>query len=150
MEKRDQKGRIALFVRQWWDDLQVVPLAEEAYTGTNWPSIEEQAPSIELVLYFARQACPNASFFIEEIVEEQEQALVCWQMRGIDSQGFQGRLPTNRRITVTGVHKIREEQGQFVQEWRSADLLSVLLQFGFICLPQQPRITVRWRYSDTL
>lgn len=147
---RDQKGRIAQFVRQWWDDLQVSPPSEEAYAGTNWPSIEEQPPSIELVLYFVCQACPDATFFIEEIHEEQEQAVVRWQMRGTDSQGFQGRVPTNRRITMVGIHKVREEQDHFIQEWRTTDLLSVFLQFGFICLPQQPRISVRWRYSDTL
>lgn len=150
MENRDQKGRMALFVRQWWDKLEVAPPADEAYGGTRWPSIEEQPPSLELVLYFVRLACPNASFFIEEILQEQERAIVRWQLRGIDSQGFQGRVPTNRRITLAGVHRLREEDGHFVQEWRSADLLSLLLQFGFICLPQQPRISMRWHYSDTL
>src|SRR5205807_420360 len=108
MENSDQKGRIAQSVRQWWDELFVSPPPGETYAGTNWPSIEEYAPSVELVLYFVRQACPDSTFIIEEILREQEQAMVRWQLRGIDTQGFQGRVPTNRQITMTGIHMVRE------------------------------------------
>ena len=150
MESRDRQLRIAQTLRQWWDNLEVIPPAEEAYAGTNWLSIEDHPPSLELVLYFVRQACPDAAFFIEEILEEQNQAMVRWQLRGTDTNGFQGRVPTKRQITMTGAHLLHEQEDHYVHTWRTADLLSIFLQFGFICLPQQPRISVRWKYSDTL
>ncbi|SRR5258707_5663657 len=149
MDSRNQQERVAHFLRQWWNTLPALPSAEGVYAGTNWPSIEDQPPPIELVLYFVRQACPDASFFIEEILVEQ-QIMARWQVRGADTQGFQGRVPTNREIVITGLHIVREEQEHFVPVWHTADLLSLFLQFGFICLPQQPRITVRWKYNDAL
>ena len=149
MQKRDQQSRIAQFVRQWWDELGENPPADEVYPEMNWPSIHGQAPSLERMLYFVRQACPDASFFIEEMLTDEEETLVRWQMRGTDSNGFQERVPTQRRITLIGMQKIYEEQGQLLRAWSSADLLSLLLQLGFICLPQQPRTGARWHYADT-
>lgn len=121
-----------------------------AYQDTNWQCIEESSPSPEQVLYFIRQACPDFAVEIEETIGEGDRVMVLWRLRGTDTRGFQGRVPTGKQVHMTGVQVVNCNEDGISLEWEAADLLGVLLQLGFICLPQQPRITLRRRSSDSI
>lgn len=145
MENREREMDIVRSVQM---QLEVSDLAYEsngAYTSPDWQSIAESAPSIEQILYFVRQACPDFTVEVEEVMNEGERVLVRWKLQGTDTRGFQRRVPTGKQITMTGMRMVRHEREQHIFEWETSDLLTVLLQFGFICLPQQPRITVHRR-----
>lgn len=150
MEKRADADTLAHMVQEQLESVSLLNAKAGEYIGTNWQIIEECPPSIRQIVYFIRHACPDFNVTIEETIGEPEHLMVRWQLQGTDTCGFQGRVPTNKKITMTGMQIVRSEQGRLVLEWESADLLQVLLQFGFICLPQQPRIALRRRSSGNL
>lgn len=150
MEKQINQTAIARLIQEQLESVSLPNDTENAYSGSNWQSIEEYSPSIKQMLYFTRHACPDFVITIEETIGEPERLVVRWQLEGNDTHGFQGRVPTRKKITMTGIQIVHQEKDRLILEWECASLLQVLLQFGFICLPQQPRIALRRRSSSNL
>jgi len=100
-------------------------------------------PSVQQLLAAIRQACPTLVLTINDMLAERTHVIVRWTLTGTDSQGYQGRLPTGKPITISGIQLIRCEQDQLVEEWEIIDRLDPLLQLGFVCLPKPPTITLR-------
>jgi len=108
---------------------------------------DHDPPRLEQVRRAICVACPDLTLTIEDVLAEGKQVATRWTLRGTDTRGYRGRLPTGRQITTTGIQMARFEQNRLVEVWEIADLLGILSQLGFLCTPEPPRITVR-RFSS--
>jgi predicted ester cyclase len=100
-------------------------------------------PSLEQVRHAICVACPDLTLTIEEVIAVGEQVATWWTLHGTDTQGYQRRLPTGRQVTTTGMQMARFDNDQLVEVWETTDLLGLLSQLGFLCIPEPPRISVR-------
>ena len=108
---------------------------------------DHDPPCLEQVRRAICAACPDLALTIEDVLAEGKQVVTRWTLRGTDTRGYRGRLPTGRQIATTGIQMARFEQNHLVEVWEIADLLGILSQLGFLCTPELPRITVR-RFSS--
>lgn len=104
-------------------------------------------PTLCQMRHALNRACPDLTLTVEEAIVEGTRVALRWTLRGTDTQGYPGRLPTGKQITATGMQMVRFEEQHLVEMWEMADLLDVLSQLNFICTPAPPRITVR-RFSS--
>lgn len=99
-------------------------------------------PSLSYLLSALCHCCPDLSITIDEVIAHGSRLVVCWTLRGKDTQSSQGRLPTGNPFCVRGIQSLRSEQGYLTSEWLVADRLDLLLQLGYVYLPKPPRITI--------
>ena len=104
---------------------------------------EGEPPTLEQVRRAIHVACPDLALTIETVIAEAGQVVACWTVRGTDTQGYRGRLPTGKQVTTTGIQMTWFEDEHLVRVWEIADLMEILSQLGFICTPEPPRVTVR-------
>jgi predicted ester cyclase len=99
--------------------------------------------SLEQVRRAISAACPDLALTIETVIAEAGQVVARWTVRGTDTQGYQGRLPTGKQVSTTGIQMVWFEDEHLVRVWEIADLMGILSQLGFVCIPEPPRVTVR-------
>jgi steroid delta-isomerase-like uncharacterized protein len=77
-----------------------------------------------------REAFPDVTIEVEDIVVEENRIAFRSVMRGTHSGEFMGLAPTGRQITVGLVDIIRVESGQFAEQWGGPDMLDLVKQLG--------------------
>lgn len=77
-----------------------------------------------------REAFPDLSYGIEDVLVDGEKAAVRWTMRGTHEGPLFGVAPSGRTIEVTGMEIDRFEDGQLVAAWILTDEKSILEQIG--------------------
>ena len=75
-------------------------------------------------------AIPDWRVTIDDIVAEDDKVAVRWTGRGTHLGEWQGRPPTGRQVTTTGIDFERFADGKIVQEDGEVDMLGFLRQLG--------------------
>lgn len=81
-----------------------------------------------------REAFPDLSTTIEEMVEEEDRLAIRWRSTGTHSGKFHDVPPTGRAVEVSGVTFARFAGEQVVEEWVTWDPLQLLTALGIIPL----------------
>jgi len=83
-------------------------------------------------------AFPDSRFTIEDQIAQGDKAAVRWTLRGTHQGEFQGRRPTGRTMTVTGINLFRIADGKIQEITVNMDLLGQAEQLGWLPPPLQP------------
>lgn len=79
-----------------------------------------------------RTAFPDLTITEEDTIVEGEKVVTRITMEGTHEGEFMGIEPTGRAVESTGIVINRLQDGQLVESWPLADMLSVLQQLGVV------------------
>jgi len=125
--------------------------AAEQFIAANWvyhPSPPGVPPGLEgMKLWHAltdassefEKAFPDMQAKLEDMVAEGDKVACRYTATGTHSGEYMGVPPTNKQITVTGIHIDRIAGGKVVETWDYSDMLGVMQQLGIIPSPGQPK-----------
>jgi predicted ester cyclase len=124
----DNKATIRrLFEEVWVGD---VAAADRFYApGPQLDGLKEFAAALYV-------AIPDWRVTIDDMVSEDDKVAVRWTGRGTHLGEWQGRPPTGRRVTTTGIDIERLADSKIVQEDGEVDMLGFLRQLGVLPDPQ--------------
>ncbi len=77
-----------------------------------------------------RQAFPDMTFEIDDIITEESKVACRWTVRGTHRGEFMGVPPTGKSVEIDGIEIARVEDGKFVEDWLLWDALGLLRQLG--------------------
>lgn len=80
----------------------------------------------------AREAFPDATVTIEDVVAEGDEVLVRFTFEGTHEGRFVGIEPTGNRVRGTNMVLMRLEDGRIVERWEESDSLDLLQQLGVL------------------
>ncbi|HEU5362961.1 MAG TPA: ester cyclase [Gaiellaceae bacterium] len=79
-----------------------------------------------------RDAFPDLSMRIEEVVAENDLVALRWTARGTHRGDLFGIAPTGKEATVTGITIDRWAGGKIAESWTNWDTLGLLQQLGAV------------------
>lgn len=71
----------------------------------------------------------------EDVIAEDDKAVLRWTARGRHTGPLMGIPPTGREVTLRGIDVIRVEGGRIVEHWGEFDVYGMLVQLGVIPAP---------------
>lgn len=83
-------------------------------------------------------AFPDLHFTMEDQIAEADKIAVRWAMSGTHLGEYQGRPPTRKKITVTGVSVFRLADGKIQEIHVNMDRLGMMDQLGWLPATPQP------------
>ena len=82
------------------------------------------------------KAFPDLRFTIEDLIAEGDEMAVRWTMRGTHLGEYQGRPPSGKAVTVTGVSVFRMANGKIQEINVHMDRLGMMEQLGWLPPPK--------------
>lgn len=82
-----------------------------------------------------REIFPDASFRVEDALEDGDEVALRWTMTGTHEGSIAGEEPTGERVELTAIEIDRIEHGKLVETWTRTDRLGLLEQVGAIERP---------------
>jgi steroid delta-isomerase-like uncharacterized protein len=83
-------------------------------------------------------AFPDLRFTVEDLVAEGDKIVVRWTLHGTHLGEYQGRPPTGKTMTITGVSIFRIAEGKIQEIHVSMDRLGQAQQLGWLPASPQP------------
>lgn len=77
-------------------------------------------------------AFPDWHLTIEDLIAEGDRVVMRGVATGTHRGAFMGIPPTEKRVTVPGVHIMRIANGKIVEHWAQGDFLGMMQQLGVI------------------
>ena len=128
------------FERRLYEEIYIkknIAKAEQFY-AENWVC-HPTPPGMPLGLEGMKQwhainskAIPDMQVKLEDMVAEGDKIACRWTATGTHKGEFMGVPPTNKKITLTGIHIDRIAGGKVVETWNYTDMLGVMQQLGVI------------------
>lgn len=84
-----------------------------------------------------RTAFPDLTITEEDTIVADDKVVTRVTMRGTHDGEFMGVEPTGKSVEATGVVINRLENGQLIESWPVADMLSVMRQLGVVEPPDE-------------
>ena len=110
----------------------------EFFDHTNPPGMERGLDGHKAIGRLFRAAFPDLEWRIDDLIAEGDKVVARTMMSGTHLGEFFGIRPTGRRVSMTGVHILRIQDGKIAEHWGSNDDLSLLRQLGAIPAPGHP------------
>lgn len=85
-----------------------------------------------------REAFPDMTFMVEELVAEGDTVAVRWSARGTHEGELMGMEPTGKAVTLRGMNFLHVEDGKIVEDWVIWDSLGMMQQLGIGPEPPTP------------
>lgn len=79
-----------------------------------------------------REIFPDASFTIEDVLEDGDEVALRWTMTGTHEGSIAGEEPTGERVELSAIEINRFEDDALVETWIRSDQLGLLEQVGAI------------------
>lgn len=79
-----------------------------------------------------RAAFPDVHYFVEDQIAEGDKVVVRYRFQGTHLGAFQGRPPTGKQVTYTGILIYRIADGKIAEQWTEFDLLGFLRQLDIL------------------
>ena len=83
-------------------------------------------------------AFPDLHFTVEEVIAERDRVVVRWSLRTTQLGEYQGRPPTGKTVSVTGMSLFRLADGKIQEITVSMDRLGLSQQLGWLPEPLKP------------
>jgi steroid delta-isomerase-like uncharacterized protein len=141
MSAEENKAFVRRFIEEAWDrgNLSVVDevVAEDfAYHGSP-PGIPATREGFRQVIALSREAFPDLSLEIEDVVAEGDRVAVRYTMRGTHPGDLMGIPPSGEQVSVPGIVILRVADGKLTDRWENADELGMMQQLGVVPAPEQ-------------
>lgn len=120
------------------------PLLRDSYLAPNYVGHFAGVPgelsreTWTLWLNELRQAFPDATFTVDDMMVEGNRVTTRYTMQGTHTGALRWIPPTRRRITVTGISVERIEGEQIAESWNQSDALRLWQQVGALSDPVGP------------
>jgi len=128
----DNKALVRRFlerVRDGWSDEVMKEFFAPHYRRYLNPTTEPLTPAGQQARAgLLRQALPDATVTLEDIVAEGDRVVYRMTIRGTHRGQFREIPPTGRRVTVSFLGIVRIADGKFVEEWGGLDLYDLRWQ----------------------
>jgi steroid delta-isomerase-like uncharacterized protein len=85
-----------------------------------------------------REAFPDMTFTVEEIVAEGDTVAVRWSARGTHEGELMGMEPTGEAVDMRGMNFLHIENGKIAEDWVLWDSLGMMQQLGIGPEPPAP------------
>ena len=95
-----------------------------------FPSLGPGVESLERHIRMCRNAFPDLTFTIDDIIAERDEVVIHWTASGTQEGKFLGVLPTNRMAAVSGTSIYKIKNGRICEQWTEWNLLTLLEQLG--------------------
>lgn len=82
-----------------------------------------------------RAAFPDLHFSIADQIAEGDKIVIRYRFQGTNLGAFQGRPPTHKPITYTGILIYRIVNGKIAEQWTEFDFFGLLRQLGILATP---------------
>lgn len=79
-----------------------------------------------------RSAFSDFTITIDDEIADGDKLIARWTARGVHSGEYLGLAATGTRVEYTGIHVVRFENGQIVDEWSLADEIGLMRQLGLV------------------
>lgn len=109
------------------------PVSDETLTPEEARGFEGFVRHVET----AREAFPDATVTIEDVIAEGDEVLVRFTFEGTHEGRFVGIEPTGNRVEGTNMVLMRLEDGKIVERWEESDSLDLLRQLGVLPPPEE-------------
>ena len=110
--------------------------AVEQFYATDWvchPSPPGMPPGLDGMKQSAlltNKAFPDMQAKLEDMLAEGDKIACRWTATGTHEGEFMGVPPTNKPVTITGIHIDRIAGGKIVETWNYSDMMEVMQQLG--------------------
>lgn len=104
------------------------PVSDETLTPEEAKGFEGFVRHVEA----AREAFPDATVTIEELLAENDRVFVRFTFEGTNEGPFAGFEPTGNRLAVSNMALMRLENGKIAERWEESDSLEFLQQLGIL------------------
>ena|SRR5437899_9334566 len=84
-------------------------------------------------------AFPDLHFTVEDMIAERDEVVARWSLRATHLADYQGRPPTGKAVTVTGMSLFRLADGKIQEITVSMDRLGQWQQLGWLPEPLKPK-----------
>jgi steroid delta-isomerase-like uncharacterized protein len=133
-------------LRRWFDELwnngrdEVIDeLFDEngiAHGLSDDPSQPIKGPNDFRTFYTTfRQAFPNMTIVIEDMVAEGDKVAARCSVRGKHEGELRGRAATQAPVEFTGMTIVRIDKGKIVEAWNNFDFMTMYTQVGHLSQP---------------
>lgn len=92
----------------------------------------ETIVGLKQALSTVRSAFSDFTITIDDEIVDGDKLVVRWTARGVHSGEYLGLAATGTRVEYTGIHVVRIEAGQIVDEWSLADEIGLMRQLGLV------------------
>src|SRR5689334_4975105 len=79
-----------------------------------------------------RAGFPDAQVMVEDIIGEDDKAVVRYTISGTHTGSLYGIPPTGKAVRMTGISMYRTGEGKLVEGWVEYDQLGLLQQLGVV------------------
>ena len=110
--------------------------AFEQFYATDWvchPSLPGMLPDLDGMKQsyaLSNSALPDMQVKLEDMLTEGDKIACRWTATATHKGEFMGMPPTNKQVTITGVHIDRIAGGKIVETWNYSDMMEVMQQPG--------------------
>jgi steroid delta-isomerase-like uncharacterized protein len=110
--------------------------AFEQFYATDWvchPSLPGMPPGLDGMKQsyaLSNSAFPDMQVKLEDMLAEGDRVACRWTATATHKGEFMGMPPTNKQVTITGVHIDRIAGGKIVETWNYSDMMEVMQQPG--------------------
>ena len=128
-EEAFNEGRVDLLEELIHEDVvNHDPISDETLTPEEARGFEGFVRHVEA----AREAFPDATVSIEEMIAEDDTVLVRFTFEGTNDGPFAGFGPTGKRVTSSTMVLMRLEDGKIAERREESDNLAFLQQLGIL------------------
>lgn len=85
-----------------------------------------------------REAFPDMTFTVEELIAEGDSVAVRWSARGTHQGELMGLEPTDKEISLKGMNFLHVKDGKIAEDWVLWDSLGMMQQLGLGPEPPAP------------
>ena len=110
--------------------------AVEQFCAADWvchPSLPGMPPGLDgmkKAMSVENKAFPDMQVKLEDILAEGDKVACRWTATATHKGEFMGMPPTNKQVTITGVHIDRIAGGKIAETWNYSDMMEVMQQLG--------------------
>lgn len=129
----DNKQLVRRLNRMWQGDVAIVDKLFARDFVNHDPVLPDAPPGpegVKQVVGMMKQAFPDVSFEIQQLVAEDDKVVFRTVGRGTHEGTFMGVEPTGRAVELSGFVMFRIEDGRIVERWGTFDTVGLLDQLG--------------------
>jgi steroid delta-isomerase-like uncharacterized protein len=104
----------------------------------NPPAVVQSLEEYKTGMAIFHKGFPDLHFTVEDLVAEGDKVVVRWTLRGTHRGDYQGRSPTGKTMTITGVSIFRIAEGKIQEIHVNMDRFGMQQQLGWLPAASQP------------
>ena len=94
------------------------------------PGMPQGREGVKQLTGMIRNAFPDFKATIEDMIAEGDKVACRWSATATHKGEFMGMPPTNKQVTITGLHIDRIAGGKIAETWNYSDMMGVMQQLG--------------------